>query len=1046
MYHCHIHFYMLGQQSRIFDIIKETPPFEHFSHEYMESSKPQESMAAKADVIFANLQTMDAGEAVRALIQMKSEKAELILLAEKEQMEALTEDFSEIKDIWTLPLLEEEIRFRFLRWRQTFQMSKDFWQINHFFEATINHVPNLVWYKDKNGIHEKVNDSFCKTVNKTRQQVEGRGHAYIWDVEQDDPVCIESEREVMESGKTRVSEEIIQTGAGLRTLMTYKSPLYDLDGSVMGTVGVAIDVTKERAYEQEIIQKSQMLEKLFTSIDCGVMLHSLDGKHVLSINRAALGILGYGSLEEMMADGFDMVASTVLEEDKDKLRGCIMELEKEGDTVSTQYRVRHKNGQLLHIMGSIKLVEENGELFYQRFLLDCTEQRLQEQRNEKQQEELIRALSIDYNIVCCFDLDLDLGISLRNNEEGRAFVPGSKGRISFQESMERYIQEFVYEDDQEMLRALVSSENLRKELEQKKQYYVNYRAIVQGRTKYYQLKAVRTGTWKGQHGIVLGIRCVDEETRNEMEKKTLLENALMQAKRASKAKSLFLSNMSHDIRTPMNAIVGFTALAITHVEEKEQVEEYLKKIMTSGNHLLSLINDVLDMSRIESGKMHLDEKPCSLPDILHGLRSILQADIHAKNLDLYIDAVDILDEDIYCDKLRLNQVLLNLLSNAVKYTTSGGMVTMRIIQKGGAPNGYANYEFNIRDTGIGMSEEFVAHIFEPFEREKSSTASKIQGTGLGMAITKNIVDMMNGTIEVKSEQGSGTEVRVCFTFRLNTDAKEPEDIPELKNCRALVIDDDFNTCDSVTYMLTQIGMRAEWTLSGKEALLRTHQAVARGDNYTVYVIDWMLPDMNGIEVTRRIRKETGEDVPIILLTAYDWLEIEEEAKEAGVTAFCSKPLFYSELHRCLHSIVDVEGEEREDGGETSKKRHTGRILLAEDNELNQEIAKAILEDAGFSVEVAENGKIAVDMLKKSQPGYYQLVLMDVRMPEMNGYEATKAIRSLENRELSAIPIFAMTANAFEEDKKEALACGMNGHLAKPIEVEVLFNTLDQILK
>ncbi len=1046
MYHCQVHFYMLGQQSRIFEVIKEMPPFEHFSHEYMESSKPEEALAAKADVIFANLQAMDAKGTVQTLIQMKSEKTELILLAEQEQISVLTEEFSEIKDIWMLPMSEAEIRFRFSRWQQICKMSKDFWQISHFFEATINHVPNLVWYKDKNGIHEKVNDSFCNTVNKTRQQVEGRGHAYIWDVEQDDPACIESEREVMESGKTCISEEVIQTGAGLRTLTTYKSPLYDLDGSVMGTVGVAIDVTKERAYEQEIIQKNQMMEKVFTSIDCGVMLHSLDGKRVLSINKAALRILGYESLDELMADGFDLVACTIVETDRGKLEECIKKLEKEGDTVSIQYRVQHKNGELLHIMGNIKLLEENGELFYQRFLLDCTEQKLEEQRNEKRQEELIRALSIDYNIVCCFDLDLDLGISLRNNEEGRAFIPDSQGRISFQESMDHYIREFVHEDDQKLVREQACAENLTKELSEKKQYYVNYRAVSQGKTKYFQLKAVRTGAWKGQHGIVLGIRCVDEETRNEMEKKTLLENALMQAKRASKAKSLFLSNMSHDIRTPMNAIVGFTALAITHVDEKEQVEEYLKKIMTSGNHLLSLINDVLDMSRIESGKMHLDEKPCSLPDILHGLRSILQADIHAKNLDLYIDAVDIMDEDIYCDKLRLNQVLLNLLSNAVKYTAAGGMVTMRIIQKAGAPKGYANYEFNIRDTGIGMSEEFVSHIFEPFEREKSSTASKIQGTGLGMAITKNIVDMMNGTIEVKSEQGSGTEVNVCFTFRLNTDAKEPGDIPELKNCRALVIDDDFNTCDSVTYMLTQIGMRAEWTLSGKEALLRTRQAVARGDHYIVYVIDWMLPDMNGIEVTRRIRKETGEDVPIILLTAYDWLEIEEEAKEAGVTAFCSKPLFYSELHRCLHSIVDIEGEGKEDEEEISERRNAGRILLAEDNELNQEIATAILQDAGFSVEVAENGNIAVNMLKKSEPGYYQLVLMDVRMPEMNGYEATKAIRKLENPQLSSIPIFAMTANAFEEDKKEALACGMNGHLAKPIEVEVLFETLDKILK
>ena len=467
--------------------------------------------------------------------------------------------------------------------------------------------------------------------------------------------------------------------------------------------------------------------------------------------------------------------------------------------------------------------------------------------------------------------------------------------------------------------------------------------------------------------------------------------------------------------------------------------------MTSGNHLLSLINDVLDMSRIESGKMHLDEQECSLPDILHGLRNIVQADIRAKQLEFYIDAVDVIHEEIYCDKLRLNQVLLNLLGNSIKYTGPGGLVTMRIRETPMAPAGYANFDFTIKDTGIGMSEEFVRRIFEPFERERNSTISKIQGTGLGMAITKNIVDMMNGSIRVKSEQGVGTEFVVSLTFRLQNAKKEVQDIPELKNCRALVVDDDFNTCDSVSYMLQQIGMRAEWTMSGKEAVLRTHQASMRGDGYSVYIIDLLLPDLNGIEITRRIRKEMGEDVPIIVLTAYDWSDIEDEALEAGVTAFCSKPLFMSELRSCLHSAIHTEEKQAADADRGSFRHHRGRILLAEDNELNQEIATAILGEAGFTIDVAENGQLAVDMLQKSEPGFYQLVLMDVQMPVMNGYEAATRIRQMEDKALSSIPILAMTANAFEEDKKEALKCGMNGHIAKPIDVNTLLETLDRML-
>ncbi len=1045
MYHCHIQFYLIGHPHRAFEVVKEMSPLEHFTHDFWESGSPEESLAAKADVIFANLQGMDAGEIV-CISEWKPKDAELIFLADREWISFLT-DRRMAADIWVTPMDEAEARFRLARWQQAYKMKKDYWEVSHFFDATINHTPNLIWYKDKDGVHEKVNDSFCRTVNKTKKQVEGQRHAYIWDVEQDDPACIESEREVMETKQTAISEEIIQTGEGLRTLTTYKSPLYDLDGSVMGTVGVAIDVTQERAYEQELIKKSDSLEAIFTSLDCGVLTHSLDGKRIRSINRAALYLLGYQSREEMEAKGFDMVAASVVDEDKSKLRAWIQSLQKEGDSASVEYRVQHDDGEILHVMGNIKLLREGDELFYQRFILDCTEQKQQEKRNERRQMELVQALTIDFNLVCFFDLDTGMG-SLLQSDEGNEDALNSifSGQVSFRRSMERYVQEFVHEEDQEMMRQSFSMETLKRELAQKQLHYVKYRECRGGKIKYFQMKAVRTGTWQGAYGIVLGIRSVDEETRNELEQKRMLEDALMQANRASKAKSVFLSNMSHDIRTPMNAIVGFTTLAISHIDQKDQVKEYLKKIMASGEHLLSLINDVLDMSRIESGKIHLDEKPCNLPDILHGLRNILQADIHAKRLELYMDAMDILDEEIYCDKLRLNQVLLNLLSNAVKYTEPGGTITMRITEKPGAPYGYGNYEFFIKDTGVGMSEEFVSHIFEPFEREVNSTTSGVQGTGLGMAITKNIVDMMDGAIEVKSEQNVGTEVTVDFMFRLNVDIEEPQDIPELRNRRALVVDDDFNSCDSVSYMLQQIGMRAEWTLSGKEAVLRTRQAAMRGDDYSVYVVDWMLPDMNGIEITRRIRKEMGDGVSIIVLTAYDWVDIEDEAREAGVTAFCSKPLFLSELRECLRSIINVDERESNAVDEERKDFLTGRILLAEDNELNQEIAVAILDDAGFTTEVAGNGQEAVEMLRGVQPGYYQLVLMDVQMPVMNGYEATRTIRKMGNKELAAIPIIAMTANAFEEDKQEALKCGMDGHISKPIDVEKLLRTLDQALQ
>ncbi len=1045
MYHCHVHFHLVGIRQDVFAVIEEMSPLPCFTHEFTKSERAGDALTGGADVILADLRDMDVRETVCALTADRGEDTELILLAEKEQIPLLTRMLDGVKDIWTLPMSGEEIRFHFLRWQQAYKMGKDYWQTSHFLEATINNVPNLIWYKDKDGVHEKVNDSFCRTVGKTKQKVEGQRHAYIWDVEEDDPACIESERQVMETEQTFVSEERVKAGDGIRLLTTYKSPLYDIDGSVMGTVGVAIDVTQERAYEQEIIQKNRTLETIFNNIECGVMYHSVDGSKIISVNQAALDILGYDSLDEMAENGFYMIASSVMEEDREELLEKIRGLQEEGDSVSVEYRVRRKDGAIRYVMGNVKLMRENDELRYQRFVLDCTDRKLQEEENERQQMELVQALSIDYKVVCFFDLETGIGKPLRVEEVSQQFKENFAGELSFEESMEFYIQKYVCEEDREMVRQAASREEIEKGLSEGKQYHVNFRTQKKGQLEYYQMKIVRAGVRSGRGSIVLGIRSVDKEIRNEMEQRSNLKDALMQANRASKAKSVFLSNMSHDIRTPMNAIVGFTSLAMKHIDNRERMEEYLKKIMTSGNHLLSLINDVLDMSRIESGKIRLDEKACSLPEILHSICNIVQADVHAKQLELHIDTLDIRNEDIYCDKLRLNQVLLNLLGNAVKYTGAGGAINMRITEKAGAPDGFAQYEFSIKDNGVGMSDEFVEHIFEPFEREKNSTTSGIQGTGLGMAITKNIVDMMNGTIEVESELGVGSTFTVSFVFRTRKEEKEEQAIPELKNCRALVVDDDFNTCDSVTYMLGQIGMRAEWTLSGKEALLRTRQAVMRDDIYDVYVIDWLLPDMNGIEVTRRVRQVMGDNVPVIVLTAYDWSEIEEEAKEAGVTAFCSKPLFMSELRKCLRTVIGAEEqvEEEKEGREVQFK--AGRILLAEDNELNQEIAVEILGGAGFTTEVAENGKVALEMLQRSDPGYYQLVLMDVQMPVMSGYEAVREIRQLENQRLAGIPVIAMTANAFEEDKQEALRNGMDGHIAKPINIELLFTTLNKVL-
>ncbi len=624
-------------------------------------------------------------------------------------------------------------------------------------------------------------------------------------------------------------------------------------------------------------------------------------------------------------------------------------------------------------------------------------------------------------------------------KKGEAPEKGTySGLIEFLSS--RYV---IDEDDVEQMETCLSEQYIREHLTKEVPFLqFEYQIDMGGRRweNMYVLCLRRRGNVPTD--ILFAIQDVTAIKEREQEIRLALKSASEAAEAANHAKSDFLARMSHDIRTPMNAIMGMTAVAAMHMDDKEKLTDCLGKITISSKHLLALINDVLDMSKIESGKVTLSEEPFSMADMVESIVTIIRAQVNSKRQDLRVHISDIQHEDVIGDTLRLRQIFVNILGNAVKFTPEGGSIVFSIRECHSHIHGMACYEFVCEDNGIGMDEEFMKTIFAPFSRSRDSVTKNIEGTGLGMSITRNIVLMMEGDIQVESVPGEGSKFTVLI--HLKKQDSETEDVKELENLSVLVADDDQDSCVSTCDILGNIGMRAQWVLSGEEAVEKTVAAHEAEDDFAAVILDWKMPGKDGVETAQEIRRLVGDEVPIIILSAYDWTDVEAVAREAGVQAFIEKPLFRSRLVYALKSVLAQGEKDRNlDTAElTEASSHEGkRILLVEDNEINREIAEELLSCLHVIVEQAEDGQIAVDMVKEHDPGYYDLIFMDIQMPVMNGYEAAKRIRNLG----MTLPIVAMTANAFADDIQDALDAGMNDHIAKPVEVPKLLEMLDKWL-
>lgn len=641
-------------------------------------------------------------------------------------------------------------------------------------------------------------------------------------------------------------------------------------------------------------------------------------------------------------------------------------------------------------------------------------------------------------------------VDLENNTY--RYLVGSKPPKS------RIQEEGNYDTFREHVLNMVSAENERERLTSLLKREALIESMRENSHLRYEFRTLRPGVeWDGLNIICLKrddagkavkllFACADvtKTKQEELRSYEALQEAYEAVESANHAKSDFLSNMSHDIRTPMNAIIGMTAIAVINIDDTERVKDCLNKIASSSQHLLGLINEVLDMSKIESGKMNFTEEEFNLSDVVEDIVTMFLSQTKEREQQFDVVIADIVHEDVIGDSMRLEQVFINILGNAVKFTPKGGRIHFSIREKTSGMHGYGLYEFICEDTGIGMDEEFIEKLYDPFVRAMDSRTSKIQGTGLGMPIVKNLVQMMNGDIKVESKLNEGTKFTI--TVYLKIDKYKQDDVEKLQELSVLVADDDDVACENACIVLRNIGMKADGVLSGAEAVEKCLEKQAANEQYATVILDWKMPGMDGIETAREIRRQVGEEIPIIILSAYDYSEIEAEARSAGVNAFISKPLFRSRLVYVMKTLMFGEKKEHTMIETLQERDYSGkRALLVEDIELNMEIAKELLLQTGILVETAENGRLAVEKLEQTPEGYFDIIFMDIQMPEMNGYEATEAIRASEREDLRTVPILAMSADVFVDDIRHAQAAGMNGHVPKPIEIANLMDALEKWL-
>ena len=850
----------------------------------------------------------------------------------------------------------------------------------------------------------------------------------------------------------------------------FMKPDSDNNGFVMGVRNVHEKRKQELARQKKVedalaeVERTNSALKEESTISVALSkeyssLFKIDGKTGnLSVYRTDGMGMSSQLLDELMENGDyssvlnKYIDTFVVPEDRERIRelaGLDVLYERVPDEGLYKLGFRRSMAGIIsyYEMSVVKIVDNSNNITFVVGLRDVdAEMRRQLKLTHEMeiQRDIIEGLAMEYYSVLLLDPDTDIVTTFRTDECARTSDGYfAKNNNCWSKIVKSYAKEYVSDRSRDEYIEKLSTDYIRS---QKESYSVTYEALTWGKTSYLQIRVAYVKERDGNNVVVIGTRNVDDLIKKERAQEMALQAAYDAAEAANKAKTDFLSNMSHDIRTPMNGIIGMTAIAASHIDDRERVQDSLQKITMASKHLLSLINEVLDMSKIESGKVQLVEEEFNLSDLVDNLIAMTSSQVKEHHHELKVSISNLTHEEVIGDSLRIQKVFTNIMGNAVKYTPDGGEIRLSISEKPSYQAKVGCYEFIFEDNGIGMRNEFVDRIFEPFSRADDDRVAQIQGTGLGMSISRNIVRMMGGDIKVESILGVGS--RFTVTFYLQLQDTEEIQYDKFVNLDVLVADDDKLSLESCCSVLDDLGMRTKGVATGEEAVREVVQCHEQNKDYFACIIDWKMPGMDGIETTRAIRKEVGNDVPIIIISAYDWSDIEQEARAAGANAFISKPMFRSRLVKTFCTLMDEEVQQEPvmTMDDLASMELSGyRALLVEDNELNVEVATVILEMTGLSVERVSDGTEAVDRMNECEDGYYDIVFMDIQMPKMNGYDATRAIRAINRNYCRQVPIVAMTANAFAEDVQAAKTVGMNGHIAKPLELKTLLGVLKKWL-